>query len=104
MSISTHSFTSLGPRSWQPGIGLGSAFAGTRFYSSGSVADGGLCNESEQGVRIGPQIDAMRGPFGPQLHGVFEAQLPRMNIRIQCGLRHQQTDQVISEQMNPQLP
>jgi hypothetical protein len=45
----------------------------------------------------------MRGPFSPQLYGVFEAQLPRRNIGIQCGLRHQQTDQVIGEKMNPQL-
>src|ERR1700693_3544428 len=62
MPISTHSFTSFGPRPFQPRIRFGSTFAGTRFYSSGPVADGGLCDESEQGVRISTQIDAMRGP------------------------------------------
>ena len=53
--------------------------------------------------RISTQIDAMRGPFGPQLYGVLEAQLSRMNAGIHSGLRHQQTDQVVGEQMNPQL-
>src|SRR5665213_1969049 len=103
MSISAHSFTSLSPRSFQPGIGLGSTFTRARFYSSGPLTDDQLRDEPEQRVRISAQINAMRGPFSPQLYGVFEAQLPRMNIGIQCGLRHQQTDQVIGEKMNPQL-
>ena len=104
MSISTQSFTSLDPRSFQPRIGLGSAFTGMRFYSSGPITDGRLRDEAEQGVRISTQIDAMRGPFGPQLRGVFEAQLPRMNAGIQRRLRHQKTDQIVGEQMNPQFP
>ena len=103
MSISTHSFSSLSPGPFQPGVGLGPTFSSTRLYSSGPIADGRLCDEPEQSVRIGTQIDAMRSPLGPKLHGVLEAQLPRMNIRIKSCLRHQQADQVIGEQMNPQF-
>jgi hypothetical protein len=34
MSISTHPFTSFGPRPFQPGVGFGSAFSGARLNSS----------------------------------------------------------------------
>ena len=103
MSISAHSFTSFLPRHFQPGVRLGSTFAGARFYSSGAVADGQLRDEPEQSVGISAQIDTMRGPFRPQLYGMLEAQVSRVNIGIQRRLRHQQTDQVVGEQVNPQL-
>ena len=103
MSISAYSFTSLGARYFQPRIGLGSAFSRPRFDSPRPVAHPVLSNEPEQGVRIGAQIDAVCGPLGPQLHGMLEAQLPRMNVRIERRLCHQQADQVIGEQMNPQF-
>ncbi len=45
----------------------------------------------------------MSSPFGPQLHGVFEVPLSRVNIGIQGGLGHQQTDQFVGEQMDPQF-
>ena len=83
MSISVYPFTSLGTRYFQPGVGLGSAFSSTRFYSSGSVADSRLGDEPEQSVGTGAQVDAMRSPFGPQPYSVLEAQLPRMNVGIQ---------------------
>src|ERR1035437_586014 len=103
MSIPAHLFTSLVARDFQPRIGFGSAFLRPRFDASWPVADGELSDEAEQGGRIGSEIDAMRGPLGPPLYGVFEAQLPRVKAGLECGLRHQQTDQVIGEQMDPQF-
>ena len=44
------------------------------------MADGRLGDEPEQGGRIGGEIDAMRGLLGPQLDGVFQAQLTRLKI------------------------
>src|ERR1700736_1281937 len=103
MSISTHSPASLGPGSFQPRIGLGSTFTSARFYSSWPVADGRLRDEPEQSVGISAHINAIPGPFRPQLHRMFEAQLPRVNAAIQRRLRHQQTAQVVGEQTNPQF-
>src|ERR1035441_4002019 len=71
MSIPAHLFMSLVARDFQPGIGFGSAFFRPRFDASWPVADGQLSDEAEQGGRIGSEIDAMRGPLGPQLYGVF---------------------------------
>src|ERR1019366_704757 len=103
MSIPTHIFTSLVARDFQPRIGLGSAFARPWLDASWSVADGRLSDEPEQRGRVGGQIYAMCGPLGPELHGMFEAHLPRVNAGLACGLCHQQTDQVVREQMNPQF-
>lgn len=103
MSISAYWFTSLGARYFQPGIGLGPAFSHPWFDAPRSVTNHVLSHEPEQGIRIRAEIDAVRSPFASQLHGMFEAQLPRMNVRIERRLRHQQTDQIVGEQMNPQF-
>lgn len=103
MSTETHLFTSFFARDFQPWIGFGSAFARPGFQAPGAIAGARLRNESEQGSEVGVAIHATRRPPDPQLYGVFETQFPRVNVGTHGRLRHEQTDQVIREQMNPQL-
>ena len=42
-------------------------------------------------------------PLRPWLYRVFEAQLPRVHAGIAGGLRHEQSDHVVGQQMNPEL-
>src|SRR5450759_3798846 len=86
MSIPTYIFTSLVARDFQPRIGLGSAFTCAWFDASWPVADSRLSDEPEQRGRSGSEIDAMRGPLGPQLYRMFEAQLPRVNAGLEGGV------------------
>jgi hypothetical protein len=94
---------SFGARDFEPGIGLGSTFAGAWFDAPGPLTDGRLGHESEQGGGVGVDLNATCRPFAPQLHGMFEAQLARVDIGLEGRLRHQQPDQVVGEQIHPQF-
>jgi len=69
------------------------------------MSDAHLGDEIEQQRDIGPSIAAKgaRVPLAPQLHGMFEAQLPRRLSAVRGRLGHQQADQVVGEQVRPQL-
>src|SRR5258707_3942144 len=105
MSIDAYLSVSLGPRYLQPRVRLRSSLAGTGFYSSGPVAHFQLGDQAEQeGVApFGALTQALRSPLGPQLYSVFEADLTRVYTSVVRRLRHQQANQVVSQQANPQL-
>lgn len=68
----------------QPLVGLGAPFSCPRLEAAGSVAHCTLRDRSEQGliVRCGHPGETLCDPFGPDLYGVFEAQLPRVNASL----------------------
>src|SRR3989344_7321601 len=105
MSIETYLSASLSPRYFQPRVGLGSSLAGPWFYSSGSVAHFQLGDQPEQDGVLRYWIAAQTpgSPFRPQLHGMFEAQLAWVYVGVERRLRHEQADQVVSEQVHPQF-
>src|SRR4051812_171882 len=105
MSITTYLSTSFSPRHFQPLVRFRTSFARPRLESTGSVADSKLPNRSKQGfvVRCFKAGQPGRDPFSPYLHGMFEAQLTRVHASLQGRLDHQQTDQVVCQQIDPKL-
>ena len=90
----------------QPLVWFGTALARPRFDASRMIADLLLrnCLEKDRGVRESHVGETMDEPFGPQLHRMLEAQLPRMLAGLQCRLSHQKADQIVGEQVDPQVP
>src|SRR3984885_4632953 len=90
-----------GQISWdfQPGVGLGSTLSGSRLDAPRSVTNTQLSDQIEQKANRGVATitQPSGGPLAPQLHRVFEAQMPRVHGGGDCGLRHGQSDQVIGE-------
>lgn len=89
----------------QKRVGVGAAFQRPWLEATGSQTDARLGNQPEDGQ----DADAIAGgaaallPGQPDLHGVLEAQLPGELIGQQGGLGHQQADQVVGQQVDPQL-
>jgi len=85
--------------------GLGASLSRSWLASSGSIADTHLGDEIGQQRDIGLSTAAKgaRVPRAPQLHVMFETQLPRRLSAVRGGLGHQQADQVAGEQVRPQL-
>src|SRR5690606_30686010 len=76
----------------------------TKSQIGPSAAHGELCEEPKEFGGVGRiVVQDSGGPFGPHLHGVFEAHLAWMQAGIVRGLRHQQADQVVGQQVHPQL-
>ena len=89
----------------QPLVWFGTALARPRFYATRAIADLLLRDrlEKDRGVRDSHAGETMAKPFGPQLHRMLEAQLPRMHAGLQSRLGHQKADQIVGEQVNPQF-
>ena len=92
-------------RHLQPLVRFGAALARPRFYSTRVIADLLLRDrlEKDRGVRGSHAGETAAEPFGPQLHRMLEAQLPRMHAGLQSRLGHQKADQIVGEQVNPQF-
>ena len=90
-------------RNLQPGIGLGSSLSHSRLDAPRPIADPALGDQRKQAPAILRGRQTPRDPLRPQLHGVLEAQVTRVDAGIARGLRHQQPDQVVRQQMDPQL-
>lgn len=92
-------------RHLQPLIRFRASFSRARLEATGSITDFSLRDRAEEDfVGYGGETDkAQSNPFAPKLHGMLEAQLSRMHAAVQCRLRHQQSDQVVSQQIDPQL-
>src|SRR5579883_3156222 len=89
----------------QPLVWFGAALARPRFYATRAIADLLLRDrlEKDRGVRDSHAGETMAEPFGPQLHRMLEAQLTRMHAGLQRRLSHQKADQIVGEQVDPQL-
>ena len=94
---------SLRTRNLQPWVGFGSSLSHSRLNASGPVAHPALGDQGEQSPAALRGRHPSRDPLGPQLHGVLEAQTARVHAGIAGGLRHEQSDHVIGQQMDPQL-
>jgi hypothetical protein len=93
----------LGTRHLQPGIGFGPSFSHSRLDASGPMTNPALSDQREQSLAILRGRKSSRHPLGPQLHRVLEAQAARVHVGIASGLRHEQSDHVVGQQMDPQL-
>ena len=78
----------LWARHLQPLVRFGATLARPRFYPTGPIADPLLRDslEKNRGVRDSDAGETMAEPFGPQLHRMLEAQLPRMHAGLQRRL------------------
>ena len=105
MTMDGYLAASLSPGYFQPRVGLGSSFARPRLYSVGPVAHFQLGDQPEQCGVVQRRIvrEPLRSPLHPHLHGVFEAEFARVYAGTERCLRHEQTNQVVGEQMNPPL-
>lgn len=103
MTVCGYPLSSLIPWDFQPVVRFGSALSGSRFDAPRSVSDTHLSDQIEQKANRGVATitQPSRGPFAPQLHRVLETQMTWMHGRGDCGLRHEQSDQVIGEKVNP---
>ena len=90
----------LGTRNLQPGIGRGSSLSHSRLDAPRPIADPALGDQRKQAPAILRGRQTPRDPLRPQLHGVLEAQVTRVDAGIARGLRHQQPDQVVRQQVN----
>jgi hypothetical protein len=80
---------------------------GRRLRCLGSIRPGlsptrGFAMSSSDDEHPVGTVTAALVPADPDLHGEFGAELTRYLIGEQCGLRHQQSDQVVGEQVDPQ--
>lgn len=89
----------------QPLVGLGAALARPGLYSTGPIADPLLRDrmEEDRGAIGGAAGETLSDPFGPELYRMFEARLPRMHAGLHCCLSHQEADQIVGEQVYPEL-
>lgn len=105
MTMSAYLSAGLSPRYFEPRKWFGSPFACPWLDAPGSVADSTLTDQLEQfrvpGSVQGRQV--LRGPRRPHLYCMFEAHLARLNTSIVRRLRHQQVDEVVSEQIYPKF-
>src|SRR5882757_6373888 len=103
MTVSGDPQSRLRPWDFQPRVRFGSALSCSRLDASWSVADAQLSDQREQQANRGVATitQPTRGPFGPQLHGVFETQLAWVHGGCDRGLRHEQADQVVGEEVYP---
>ena len=98
MALSLDAPTCARSRLFEPMVGFGPTFSGTRLDPAGTVVDLRLRDQAEQQFVL-RQIagQALRDPLGPQLHGMFEADVARQHVRVERGLRHQQADHVVGQ-------
>src|SRR6266702_3839405 len=105
MSITTYLPPSFSTRDLQPLVGFWASFTRPRLESTGTVADSKLRDRAKQDlvVRCCNAGQPTSNPFGPYLHGMFEAQLTWIHACLQRRLSHQQTDQIVGQQIDPQF-
>ena len=103
MTMLLYMLASLGARRFQPRVGFRPSFPHPRLDAYGSMADPALGDQREQALAILRVRQASRALLCPQLHRVLEAQLTRVYAGIAGGLRHEQPDDVVGQQMDPQL-
>jgi hypothetical protein len=104
MAVQPHLLACLRARLGHQWKRLGPAFALPGLDPSGPEPDARLCDEQQRSMYEHPvgTVTAALVPADPDLHGEFGAELTRYLIGEQCGLRHQQSDQVVGEQVDPQ--
>lgn len=98
MTLRFNSTACPASRFFEPMVGFWASFSSPRFDSSGTIVDLGLRDQTEQEVimkRIAGQT--LRCPLRPQLHGMFEADVPGVHARVERRLRHQQADHVVGQ-------
>jgi len=80
-----------------------SSFQRPGLDTSGTQTDPLLRHHGQQGRQVGRRGEdvAILLPQSPQLHGVLEAELAGDLVGQQRRLRHQQTDQVVGKQVDP---
>lgn len=92
---------SLRTRNLQARVGFGPAFARSGFDLARSVTDSRLRDQRKQNSDTTVAVAAQTGrdPLRPYLRGVLKTQLARMHGGVGGGLRHEQADRIIGEQM-----
>jgi adenylate cyclase len=95
--------SSVGARDLQPRVGLGSSFSHSRLDTARPIAHPALGDQCEQSPTVIRGRQTARDPLRPQLHRVLEAQATRVHAGVAGGLRHEQADHVVGQQMDPQL-
>src|SRR6185437_6318263 len=92
-------------RDLQPRVRFGSSLTGSGLNAFGAVGDSELRDKPEQFNVLprGQCRQGLRGPGRPDLHCMLETQLPRLNTGAMGCLCHEHTNQVVSEQIDPQL-
>jgi len=95
--------TSTPSRHFQPRVGFGPTFSGAGFDTTWPIAHTQLSNQSEQEFQgvFAVIAQPVRDPSAPQLHSVFKAERAGMSGSFLRSLRHQQTDQVVGEKVDP---
>ncbi len=103
MPIALDATASLVARLLEPWIGFWASLSHSWLDTTGSMADPGLGDQRAQTSVIGCGVQSSRGPRGAHLHRVLEADLPWMDAGMAGGLRHELTDHVVGQQVNPKL-
>ena len=103
MTMPADMSASLCVRHLQPRVRFGSSFSHSWLDTSRPMADFALGDQGVQALAITRAAKASRRPLRPQLHRVLEAQVAWVHVGVAGGLRHEQSDHVAGQQVNPQL-
>ena len=90
-------------RLFQPRAGFGPSLSHSWLEPSGPINHLALGDQREQPPVVAHGRQTSRELIDTQLHGVFEAQLTQVDTGMAGGLRHEQADHVVGQQMDPQL-
>ena len=88
---------------FQPRAGFRPSLTHSWLEPSGPINHLALGDKREQTPVVAHGRQTSREPLDTQLHGVFEAQLTQVDIGMAGGLRHEQANHVVGQQMDPQL-
>src|SRR5690242_20568290 len=104
MAIQTYLLPGFPSRYLQPLVGFRPSLTRPRLDSTWSVADFQLRDCPEQNdVACRRAHQTLCHPFTPDLHRVFEAQLTRVQTCLPRRFSHQQADQIVGEEVDPEL-
>ena len=103
MTMPLEVLVSLVARLFQPRAGFGPSLSHSWLEPSGPINHLALGDQSEQPPVVAHGRQASRELIDTQLHGLFEAQLTRVDTGTAGGLLHEQADHVVGQQMDPQL-
>lgn len=103
MTVLRYMSASVGARHLQPGVWFWPSFSHSRLDAPGPMADLALGDQREQPLVVLRRRQPSRQPLRPELHRVLEAQAARVHVGIAGGLRHEQSNHVVGQQMDPQL-
>ena len=103
MTMPLEVLVSLVARLFQPRAGFRPSLSHSWLEPSGPINHLALGDKREQPPVVAHGRQSSRELIDTQMHGLFEAQLTRVDTGTAGGLLHEQADHVVGQQMDPQL-